>query len=238
VAEANRYKLRMRGATILVVDDDPALVDAVKMLLERAGHRVIRASDGHEALEKAYLRSPDLIVLDVEMPKLDGWQVLKRLREVTEAPVLMLTVDDAEASKVRGLQRGADDYVTKPFGRQELLARVGALLRRAGTGREVPAVTRLGPLEVRDGEGVTRIDGEELPLTPLEFKLLSIFARNPGQVLSADQIVELVWQNPHSSPKQVKLLVARLRKKLNGKLEVDPIETVRGFGYRFNPPDG
>jgi DNA-binding response OmpR family regulator len=229
----------VRGATILVADDDPAVVDAVELLLEREGHRVVCASDGQEALKTAYLHKPDLIVLDLGMPKLDGWQVLKRLREVTEAPVLMLTAEGAEANKVRGLREGADDYVTKPFGRQELLARVDALLRRAPmTAHQVPEVTQLGPLEVRHEEGVTRIDGEELALTPLEFRLLSNFARNPRQVLSADRIVELVWQNPHSSPNQVKLLVRRLRKKLIGELDADPIETVRGFGYRFNPPGG
>jgi DNA-binding response OmpR family regulator len=229
----------VRGATILVADDDPAVLDVVEMLLEREGHRVVRASEGQEALTRAYQRKPDLIVLDLEMPKLSGWQVLKRLREVTEAPVLMLTAEGAEAHKVRGLREGADDYVTKPFGRQELLARVDALLRRAPmTARAVAEVTRLGPLEIRHEEGVARIDSEELALTPLEFRLLSTLARNPRQVLSADRLVELVWQNPHYSSKQVKLLVGRLRKKLIGKLDADPIETVRGFGYRFNPPDG
>ena len=210
------------------------VVDAVGTVLERGGHTV----GGEEALKAAYDRKPDLVVLDVEMPKLDGWKVLERLREVSDVPVLMLTARTEEPYKVRGLRAGADDYVTKPFGPPELLARVDAILRRIQTeGRTAPEVTQIGPLEVRHDEGVVRIVAEELPLTPLEFRLLSVLVRNPGKVLSSDQLVELVWNDPYASPDQVKLLVSRLRKKLADSLEVDPIETVRGFGYRFNTPD-
>ena len=214
------------------------VVDAVGTVLERGGHTVVRAHDGEEALKAAYDRKPDLVVLDVEMPKLDGWKVLERLREVSDVPVLMLTARTEEPYKVRGLRAGADDYVTKPFGPPELLARVDAILRRIQTeGRTAPEVTQIGPLEVRHDEGVVRIVAEELPLTPLEFRLLSVLVRNPGKVLSSDQLVELVWNDPYASPDQVKLLVSRLRKKLADSLEADPIETVRGFGYRFNTPD-
>ncbi len=225
------------GATVLIADDHPVIVEMVGTLLERQGHEVVRAADGQEALKAAYDRKPDLVILDVEMPKLDGWAVLSRLREVSEVPVLMLTSDDTEMHKVRGLREGADDYVTKPFNPQEFVARVDALIRRSRlSSDEAPDLTTAGSLEVRHDEGVATVAGEELSLTPLEFRLLSTFARNPRQVLSANRIVELVWQDPYTSSDQVKLLVGRLRKKLATKLDGDPIETVRGFGYRFNPP--
>jgi DNA-binding response OmpR family regulator len=225
------------GATVLIADDHPVIVEMVGTLLERQGYEVVRATDGQEALKAAYDRKPDLVILDVEMPKLDGWAVLSRLREVSEVPVLMLTAEDSEMHKVRGLSEGADDYVTKPFSPQEFVARVDALLRRSRMARDdAPDVTTAGPMEVRHDEGVVVVGGEEISLTPLEFRLLSTFARNPRQVLSADRILELVWQDPYTAPEQVKLLVGRLRKKLSGPLDGDPIETVRGFGYRFNPP--
>ena len=124
------------GATVLIADDHPVVVEMVGKLLERQGHEVVRAADGQEALKAAYDRKPDLVILDVEMPKLDGWAVLSRLREVSEVPVLMLTADDAEMHKVRGLREGADDYVTKPFSPQEFVARVDALIRRSRLSRD------------------------------------------------------------------------------------------------------
>ena len=226
------------GETVLVADDHPVVVELVGTLLEREGYTVVRAADGQEALKAAYDRKPDLVVLDVEMPKLDGWTVLSRIREVSQVPVLMLTSNDEETHKVRGLRGGADDYVTKPFSPPEFVARIDALLRRARrTSDQEPDVTRAGPLEVRHDEGIVTIDEREIALTPLEFRLLSTFARNPRHVLAADRIVELVWQDAYTAPEQVKLLVGRLRKKLAaGDLEPSTIETVRGFGYRFNPP--
>lgn len=222
---------------MLIADDDPVIGGMVETLLGREGFTVIHKHDGQEALRAAYDRKPDLVILDVNMPKLDGWTVLSRLREVSAVPVLMLTDQIDEMSKVRGLREGADDYVAKPFQRQELLARVEALIRRSRlTASGEADIVSTGPLEVRHDEGVASVNGDELTLTPLEFRLLSSFARNPRQVLSSDKIVELVWQDPYTAPDQVKLLVGRLRKKLAGPLEVEVIETVRGFGYRFNPP--
>jgi DNA-binding response OmpR family regulator len=227
----------MPRGTVLIADDDPVIAGLVETLLDRAGFTVIHMPDGQEALRAAYDRKPDLVILDVNMPKLDGWTVLSRLREVSAVPVLMLTDEDSEMSKVRGLREGADDYVAKPFQRQELLARVEALIRRAQIAAPAgPEVTRSGPLEVRHDEGVVSVAGEEIALTPLEFRLLSTFVRNPRQVLSADRIVELVWRDPYTAQDQVKLLVGRLRKKLADPLGAEVIETVRGFGYRFNPP--
>ena len=224
---------------MLIADDDPVIASMVETLLAREGFTVVHTPDGQEALRAAYERKPDLVILDVNMPKLDGWTVLSRLREVSAVPVLMLTDETGEMQKVRGLREGADDYVGKPFQRQELLARVEALIRRAAMAAPAgPDVASAGPLEVRHDEGVASVSGEELSLTPLEFRLLSSFTRNPRQVLSSEQIIELVWQDPYTAPEQVKLLVGRLRKKLAGPLDVEVIETVRGFGYRYRPPAG
>jgi DNA-binding response OmpR family regulator len=225
----------MQGARILVVDDDADVRGLVRELLERAGASVREAADGREALRVLYDVRPEVIVLDVTMPQLDGWQTLERIRDLTAVPVLMLTARDTELEKVRGLKEGADDYVTKPFGRQELLARVEALLRRAagptdwgperetyGDGRVSVDVTRA---EVRVGDA-------DIQLTPLEFRLLVTFMRNPGQVLSRDQLLELVWGHPEAvDPGQVKVTVSYLRRKLGDA--GDLIETVRGFGYRW-----
>jgi DNA-binding response OmpR family regulator len=225
----------MQGARILVVDDDADVRGLVRELLERAGASVREAADGREALRILYDVRPEVIVLDVTMPELDGWQTLERIRDLTAAPVLMLTARDTEMEKVRGLKEGADDYVTKPFGRQELLARVEALLRRSA-GR-----TDWGPDRETYGDGrvsvdVTRaevrVDDREIQLTPMEFRLLLTFMRNPGQVLSRDQLLELVWGHPEAvDAGQVKVTVSYLRRKLGDAGGL--IETVRGFGYRW-----
>jgi DNA-binding response OmpR family regulator len=228
----------MQGARILVVDDDADVRGLVRELLERAGATVSEAADGREALRLLYDVRPDVIVLDVTMPELDGWQTLERVRDLTEVPVLMLTARDTELEKVRGLRAGADDYVTKPFGRQELLARVGVLLRRAaatpawGPDRETYADGRVS-VDVTRAE--VRAGDREVQLTPLEFRLLVAFMRNRGQVLSRDQLLELVWGDAEAvSSGQVKVAISYLRRKLGA---ADAIETVRGFGYRWRTVD-
>jgi DNA-binding response OmpR family regulator len=225
----------MQGARILVVDDDADVRGLVRELLERAGASVREAADGREALRVLYDVRPEVIVLDVTMPELDGWQTLERIRDLTAVPVLMLTARDTELEKVRGLKEGADDYVTKPFGRQELLARVEALLRRSagrtdwGSERETYGDGRVS-VDVTRAE--VRVGDDEIQLTPLEFRLLVTFMRNPGQVLSRDQLLELVWGHPEAvDAGQVKVTVSYLRRKLGDSGEL--IETVRGFGYRW-----
>jgi DNA-binding response OmpR family regulator len=227
----------MRGATILVIDDDPVVVDLVTELLGGWDHRVLAAADAASGLRILFAERPDLVVLDVNLPDLDGWKVLERIRELGDLPVLMLTSRDREGEKVRALRGGADDYLTKPFGRQELPARVEALLRRAPKaegGGERPELYVDGRLSVdHEHRQVTR-RGEELRLTPLEFRLLASLVRHPGQVLSADQLIDMAWHDPLVRPEQVKLYVSRLRRKLG---EEEAIETVRGFGYRYRPPE-
>jgi DNA-binding response OmpR family regulator len=225
------------GARILVVDDDHDIRGLLRALLERAGHEVSDAPDGRAGLRELYAVSPDLVILDVAMPGLDGWATLERIREVTDVPVLMLTARDAELERVRGLQGGADDYVVKPFGRQELVARVDVLLRRprSGAQEETYADARLS---VSFAQRAVRYDEREVALTRLEYRLLTAFVRHPNQVLSHDQLRELVWSdNLATSRDEVKLYVGYLRRKLAPDApQSTPIETVRGFGYRYRPP--
>jgi DNA-binding response OmpR family regulator len=222
---------------ILVVDDDTDIRGLVLEPLQRAGHDVVEAPDGNDGLKRFYAEKPDLVILDAQMPGLDGWGVLERIRELSEVPVIMLTARAEELDKVRGLRAGADDYVTKPFGRQELLARVEAHLRRSRDRQEAPQQYADGFVQVDFPQRAVRAGGENVSLTPLEFRLLTAFVRHPNQVLSHDQLVELAWGGAGSAERdQVKLYVGYLRRKLGEPPGGDsPIETVRGFGYRYRP---
>jgi DNA-binding response OmpR family regulator len=220
---------------ILVVDDDADIRRLVAELLGRAGHEVEQAADGRSGLRALHASPPDLVVLDVSMPELDGWQTLERIRDLSDVPVLMLTARGDELERVRGLQAGADDYVVKPFGRQELVARVQALLRRSTSREQRPETYADDLLTIDFGQRAVTFMGRNVSLTPLEFKLLSAFVRHPKQVLSRDQLLELVWGDTYGvSSDQVKLYVGYLRRKLDpDDPESVPIETVRGFGYRY-----
>ena len=221
---------------VLVVDDDADIRGLVCTLLERAGYGAENASGGEEGLKKFYKLRPDLVVLDVTMAGMDGLKTLERIRVLSDVPVLMLTAKGAELDKVHALRSGADDYVTKPFGRQELMARVEALLRRpARAVEEDHEVMSDSLLTIDFSRAAATANGAELSLTPLEFRLLAAFARHPGQVLKHDQLSELVWGASGASRDQVKLYVGYLRKKLRDAAGAEPIETVRGFGYRYRP---
>jgi len=223
------------GTRVLLVDDSETDRALISDRLRRGDYDVVTANNGREGLRALYASHPALVLLDVEMPELDGWKTLELMREVSDVPVIMLTAHDTEIERVRGLRGGADDYVGKPFAPAELEARIEAVLRRAG-----------GPAEARElfDDGVVRIDfgrrevtvrGEPATLTPLEFRLLAALTEHAGQVLSREQLLELVWAIHHDTGgDQVKLYVRYLRRKL----ERDPanpelIETVRGFGYRY-----
>ncbi|TML61358.1 MAG: response regulator transcription factor [Actinobacteria bacterium] len=228
----------MNGARVLVIDDDADIRALVAELLGRAGLSVEQAEDGRSGLRALHKTPPDLVVLDVSMPDLDGWQTLERIRDLSEVPVLMLTARGDELERVRGLQAGADDYVVKPFGRQELVARVQALLRRAGRDAAQQQEHYVDDrLTIDFAQRAVTFNGEAIALTPLEFKLLGALVRHPRQVLSRDQLLELVWGNTYGvSGDQVKLYVGYLRRKLAPKDPAGaPIETVRGFGYRYKP---
>ncbi|HLX31531.1 MAG TPA: response regulator transcription factor [Gaiellaceae bacterium] len=229
----------MRNAQILVVDDDSDIRGLLRTLLEKEGATVYEASDGRTALREFHARSPDLVVLDVSMPQMDGWAVLERIRDLADVPVLMLTALGQEADRVRGLQGGADDYVVKPFGRQELVARAQALLRRARRepGAAEPERYADDYLAIEFTRARVTVGEREVSLTPLEFKLLTCFVRNAHQVLSRDQLLELVWGDLAGvASEQVKLYVGYLRRKLDPDApDSVPIKTVRGFGYRYEP---
>jgi DNA-binding response OmpR family regulator len=222
---------------VLVVDDDGDIRGLVRELLERAGHEVIDAPDGPEGLRLFYAKQPNLVILDVSMPGMEGWEVLERIRELSDVPVLMLTARAEELDKVRGLRAGADDYVTKPFGRQELLARVDAALRRRRSTEEAPETYADGFVKIDFAQRAVSAGGQAVALTPLEFRLLSAFVRNPNNVLSHDQLLELAWGSAGAAERdQVKLYVGYLRRKLGAPEGAEsPIETMRGFGYRYRP---
>ena len=228
----------MNAARVLVIDDDGDIRRLVAELLKRAGLTVEEAEDGRSGLRALHRTSPDLVVLDVSMPDLDGWETLERIRDLSEVPVLMLTARGDELERVRGLKAGADDYVVKPFGRQELVARVQALLRRAGPRIDEPEARYADDRVTIDfTQRTVTFDGDDVSLTPLEFKLLAAFVRHPRQVLSRDQLLELVWGDSRGvATDQVKLYVGYLRRKLAPEDTARvPIETVRGFGYRYQP---
>ena len=221
---------------MLVVDDDPDVRALVTTLLDRAGYLVAEAGDGRAALKALYEQRPDLVVLDVNMPDLDGWGTLERIRELSDVPVIMLSARSEELEKVRALRAGADDYVTKPFGRQELLARVETVLRRAGGGGMKETYSD-SILTVDFGERRLSVGERSVELTPLEFKLLAAFVEHPNQLLEHGQLLELVWGGERGTSRdQVKLYVGYLRKKLaDAGAAADAIETVRGYGYRYSP---
>jgi DNA-binding response OmpR family regulator len=229
------YERSMSRSRILVVDDDVVTRELLRNVLERAGHEVREAADGRAGLRDLYATAPDLVILDIEMPELDGWAMLERIRDLSDVPVLMLTARKTELERVRGLQGGADDYVVKPFGHQELVARVHALLRRAGARPPEQRTYADAVLRIDYAQRAVVYGDREVRLTPLEFKLLATFVRNPNQVLSRDQLLELVWGDSLGvSPEQVKLYVGYLRHKLDPAApESTPIETVRGFGYCY-----
>jgi DNA-binding response OmpR family regulator len=222
-------------ASVLVIDDDPDVGLGLKLLLERAGYGVTVARDGKDGLRAFFRERADLVVLDVAMPVMDGWTTLERLRDVSDAPVLMLTASGLVPERVRGLQAGADDYQTKPFSNEELLARVAALLRRRGEhsdNAQTYADDRL-TIDMRSRE--VSADGRSVELTPLEFRLLRVFVTHPRQVLSHYQLLELAWGDGASAnPGGVKTYVRYLRRKLGWENGADcPIESVRGVGYRY-----
>jgi DNA-binding response OmpR family regulator len=220
---------------ILVIDDDADIRLLLRELLERAGYLVDEGEDGKTGLRQLFANTPALVILDVTMPDMDGYQTLERIRDLSDVPVLMLTARSQELEKVRGLSAGADDYVAKPFGRQELLARVQALLRRTGGKSEIVEAYADDFLQIDYAQRAVTVQGRDVQLTPLEFKLLSAFVQNPNQVLSRDQLLDLVWGDPYGvSGDQVKLYVGYLRRKLVPDAPDEaPVETVRGFGYRY-----
>ena len=225
----------MTGKKILVVDDDIKTVELVKLYLNRDGYRVLTAYDGIEALRLARESHPDLIVLDLMLPGLDGLQVCQALRAESDVPIIMLTARTTDEDKLTGLGLGADDYVTKPFSPKELAARVRAVLRRL-PGERAPAEIKHGELTVDFGRHEASLAGRSLNLTPIEFKLLVVLAREPGMVLSRAQLIEkALGYDFEGFDRTIDVHILNLRRNL----EADPshpryIKTVYGTGYKLS----
>ena len=226
-------------ARILVVDDEQAIRRALEVTLTRAGYRVQTAATAADALATAVLQPPDVVVLDLVLPDGDGAQVCRDLREWSSVPVLLVSVVEDEAEKVRALDAGADDYITKPFGVDELLARVRALLRRARRGQRLESVIELGGLSIDVPRRRVLAGGEDIRLTPTEFGLLRELAVAEGRVLTHGMLLRAVWGPGYADESQVlRVHTARLRDKLEAHgLPRDTIETVTGVGYRFRVPE-
>ena len=217
---------------VLIVDDDAQIRALLRQMYERDEWSVEEAGCGREALRSLFDRRPQAVVLDVDMPRMDGWTTLERIREVSDVPVLMLTGTSTELDKVRALRAGADDYVTKPFGSMELMARTEAIVRRSPDCGTMRAGYDDGAIEVDYERHLVRADGREVVLTPQEFRLLVAFLEHPGHVLGWVQLLSLAWSQGVGTRDQVKIYVGYLRRKLGRAMD---IETVRGFGYRFRP---
>ena len=221
---------------ILVVDDERSITELLAYNLRRNGFQVSVAEDGRQALRMARSEQPDLVVLDLMLPGLDGLDVCRELRRESSVPIIILTARDEEVDRVVGLELGADDYVTKPFSVRELVARVKAVLRRTATEETGIATTRrVGPLEIDTLSREARLAGSPLTLARLEFDLLETLARHPGQVLSREQLLDQVWgHNYYGDTRAVDSAVKRLRAKLREAGSApDLISTVRGIGYRL-----
>ena len=227
----------MTGTRVLVVDDEPTVREVVVGYLRRDGHEVVEAADGNRALELLESEPPDLVVLDMILPGVNGLDILRRVRSTSNIPVIMLTARAEESDRVAGLELGADDYVVKPFSPRELAARVNGVLRRTGN-RETtsPQPLEFNGLSIEPLGREVRLDGQIVELTPKEFDVLAFLASSPRQVFSRAQLLEQVWQSSPDwqDPATVTVHVRRIR----NKIEADPekprwISTVWGVGYRF-----
>jgi two-component system response regulator ResD len=235
---ANGLSQQVRGS-VLVVDDEPTIAEVVARYLDRAGYSTRVAADGVRALELAEAQRPDLVVLDLMLPGLDGFEVMRRIRdsERDRIAVILLTARGEESERVIGLRLGADDYVVKPFSPAELVARVDAVLRRVEPAPEPAPTLEFGELRIDPAGRRVFVAGEERQLTQREFDLLLYLARHPGQVFSRNQLMDAVWQYSfYNDTSTVTVHVRRLRSKIEADSgEPRHIQTVWGVGYRFQP---
>jgi len=222
----------MGQPTVLVVDDEKHIIDLARMYLEREGFTVEEALDGAEALRKIRSLKPALVVLDLMLPEVDGWEVCRRTRVDSDVPIIMLTARSDDVDKIVGLELGADDYLTKPFNPRELVARVKAILRRYERSLRPGKALHLGDLTIDPSSREATLGTQTLELRTKEFDLLYTLAEHRGQVLTREQLLELVWgYDFYGETRTVDVHIAHLRKKLRGS-EVQ-IETLRGVGYKL-----
>lgn len=225
----------MRNIKVLVADDDKNICELLRLYLEKEGYNVRLAYDGEEALKYVADFRPDLLLLDVMMPKADGWQVLKELRHDSRTPVIMITAKGQTYDKVLGLELGADDYITKPFDMQELLARVKAVLRRTSDlAGEGGTVVEFDKLQINIANYEVRIDGKVVDMPPKELELLYFLAKNPNKVFTRDQLLDKVWGFEYfGDSRTIDVHIKRLRQKLEGVSDRWELKTVWGVGYKF-----
>ena len=222
--------------SVLVVEDDPNIRDLLELYLKKEGYQVILAADGGQGLEEFRANQPQLVLLDVMMPVMDGWQVCKAIREAGNTPVIMLTAKGETDDKVMGLKAGADDYVTKPFEMKELLARIEAVLRRAEIQTEKPKARRLvfDKLTIDMDAFELTVDGKKVDTPPKEMELLFYLASSPNRVYTRNQLLDEVWGFDYfGDSRTVDVHVKRLREKLEGVSEKWSVKTVWGVGYKF-----
>ena len=222
---------------ILVVDDDQHILDVIGFALEKAGHSFVAASDGSEAVEKFGVTDVDLVVLDVGLPEMDGLEVCRQIRKKSEVPILFLSARDEEIDRILGLEIGGDDYVTKPFSPRELMARIGAILKRTRYASNTTAqedVLSKGDLVLDPGHRSANFAGRQLNLTAIEFNILHTVLARPRMAFSRDQIMNAAWpDNIHVSERTIDSHVRNLRSKLSSAGCEDAIETVHGIGFRL-----
>ena len=218
---------------ILVVDDEPKVARLARDYLEKNGFRVLTAADGQSALATARREKPDLVILDLMLPQIDGREVCRILRRESDVPIIMLTALSEEIDQVTGLEIGADDYITKPFSPRAMIARVRALLRRTRGDIKAPTIIRSGGLEIDTEKYNVTFNGSPIKLTPNEFKLLHLFASHPGQTLTREQLLDDLHGAVSSVDRSVDSHIKNLRKKLETASGESIIETVYGIGYRF-----
>jgi two-component system, OmpR family, response regulator len=222
----------MKG-TILIVEDEQPIAELLRGYLRREGFEAVWARSGEQGLEELSRHPVRLVVLDIGLPGIDGFEVCRRLRARTGVPILILSARDDDVDRVAGLEAGADDYVVKPFSPRELVARVKAILRRAGDGGEVGETLAVGAVELDRRAHTVTVGGEPVELTSREFELLAALLAHPGAVLSRDRLLELAWRGEFAGgTRTVDVHVAQLRAKLG---RADLIETVRGAGYKVSP---
>jgi len=224
----------MGNKTVLVVDDEKKILELVRLYLENEGFKVITAEDGETALEKVEMHEPQIVILDIMLPKLDGWEVCRKIREKSAVPIIMLTARGEEIDRILGLELGADDYVSKPFSPRELVARVKAVLRRYNnTDKKQRQRITLDNLLVDYDYHVVKINGKRIDLSPKEFELLWLLINNRNRVLSREQLLANVWDyDYYGDPRTVDTHIKRLREKLGDKCG-GYIKTVWGVGYKF-----
>jgi DNA-binding response OmpR family regulator len=219
---------------LLIVEDEADARELLKVYFEAKGYDVISAGDGVEALERFKSATPDVVLLDIMLPRLDGWSVLEAIRARSRVPVIFLTARDSSDDVIKGLSLGGDDYLTKPFEPRELEARIQAVLRRTQEGVNKGEL-QMGALRIDDRAKLVTLKGQEVPLSPKEYELLKLLAAEPGRVFSDEEIITRLWpQGSHATSNDVKQYIHLLR----SKLEEDPqhprrVQTVKGFGYRI-----